>query len=405
MPPAIQFEKTKTALVLLYTPLDDNDWVEGKFERDGRVDLKGTYHFRPEHLIKRDAVGDDDLVYRFRLGRRKAEYYALDTEIFGIDYAVLIHHTATIHWRWFTAEKRISVLHVIAKLRPKRIVIGGEETDAIPETEYRKLIDKFPNYYEQTRYVLARVSAVVRDFADVEIDGEKLFRAYGNQRIKKRPRDLIERYKEVETEKYEFLLKRLQGMLNPNENDSYSENAWQKEILEIVLLLNPKYIAAFKSVTIKDCDIGGKRQLDIMLVDAGGNVDLIEIKQPFEQCIVSDRVYRDNHIPLRELSGSVMQIEKYIYLLTRWGPAGEKELTERYQKHLPPDFSLKITNPSGIVIMGRDNNLSAAQRHDFEVIKRKYKNVVDIITYDDLIRRLEAVVKQYKTTASRILMA
>ena len=55
--------------------------------------------------------------------------------------------------------------------------------------------------------------------------------------------------------------------------------------------------------------------------------------------------------------------------------------------------------------MGRDNNLSAAQRHDFEVIKRKYKNVVDIITYDDLIRRLETVVKQYKTTASRILMA
>jgi hypothetical protein len=29
--------------------------------------------------------------------------------------------------------------------------------------------------------------------------------------------------------------------------------------------------------------------------------------------------YRNNHIPLRELSGAVMQIEKYIYYLNRWG--------------------------------------------------------------------------------------
>jgi hypothetical protein len=33
------------------------------------------------------------------------------------------------------------------------------------------------------------------------------------------------------------------------------------------------------------------------------------------------------------------------------------------------------------------------QMADFEVIKRKYKNVLDIITYDDLLERLRRIVE------------
>ena len=89
-----------------------------------------------------------------------------------------------------------------------------------------------------------------------------------------------------------------------------------------------------------------------------------------------------------------MQIEKYIFYLNKWGKAGEDYLTKYYKKELPAEFSIKITNPSGIIIMGRDNNLSPEQKQDFEVIKRKYKNVVDIITYDDLISRLKFTIEQ-----------
>jgi len=45
--------------------------------------------------------------------------------------------------------------------------------------------------------------------------------------------------------------------------------------------------------------------------------------------------------------------------------------------------------------MGRTKGLSKEQMQDFEVIKRKYKNVIDIITYDDLIGRLEFTIKQW----------
>jgi hypothetical protein len=44
--------------------------------------------------------------------------------------------------------------------------------------------------------------------------------------------------------------------------------------------------------------------------------------------------------------------------------------------------------------MGRDSNLREDQRQDFEVVKRKYKYIIDIITYDDLLRRLEFIIKQ-----------
>lgn len=85
-----------------------------------------------------------------------------------------------------------------------------------------------------------------------------------------------------------------------------------------------------------------------------------------------------------------MQIEKYIYRLNRWERAGEKALTERYAHDLPPDFQIRITNPSGIIITGRDKNLTPAQRGDcgFEPgsTQPSYENFLAIVHPDDRSR-------------------
>jgi hypothetical protein len=94
-----------------------------------------------------------------------------------------------------------------------------------------------------------------------------------------------------------------------------------------------------------------------------------------------------------------MQIEKYIFYFNRWGLAGEEFLTKKYKDQLPEGFSIKITNPGGIIIMGRDDTLNEAQRQDFEVVRRKYKSVIDIITYDDLLRRLSFTIEQLRANA------
>jgi hypothetical protein len=191
--------------------------------------------------------------------------------------------------------------------------------------------------------------------------------------------------------KYNTIYEKLEKMLSDENN--YSENQWQKEILQIILLLYPKYIAVFTEVPINSDDIK-ERYLDFLLVDSNGHIDIIEIKKPFENSIMTKGLYRDNYIPLRELSGTVMQIEKYIYYLNRWSARGEKYLTDKYRVELPDNFEIKIVNPSALIIMGREKDLTASQKRDFEVVKRKYKNVVDIITYDNLLERLRFTIQQ-----------
>ncbi len=400
---AVTFLKLNDALILVYTPRDDDSWVHAKFDRGEELVIKGTFRLRQQHLLdlkihdeEADSLEND---LQFQIATLKGSYYYVDSKILSIDVPVLIHETATITWKWFTAEERVSIFKEIAELKPQRIVIGGDTPDAIPVVEYEKMIENFPNRHELKRYVLARVGSVVREYAETKVDAERLYRAYVQKRLRRTPRDLLARFSDQEQQKYQYMLDRLRAMLASEQ--SYPEAVWQTEILQIILLLNPKYIKAIQNVSIRDVDQRRTRRADILLVDASGNVDLIEIKQPFDQCILTPGQYRNNHIPLRELSGAVMQIEKYIYYLNRWGKTGEDTLTEKYRGEFPEGFKIRITNPSGIIIMGRDNNLSAAQLQDFEVVKRKYRNIVDIITYDDLLRRLEFILSHYSNGADR----
>ena len=101
-----------------------------------------------------------------------------------------------------------------------------------------------------------------------------------------------------------------------------------------------------------------------------------------------------------------MQSEKYLFHLSKWGLRGEQVLTEHYQKQLPPKLSIRITNPKALIIMGRDPEGRTVKgkcrdhRLDLEVIKRQYANMVDVLTYDDLLRRLDSVIASLERRAS-----
>lgn len=38
-----------------------------------------------------------------------------------------------------------------------------------------------------------------------------------------------------------------------------------------------------------------------------------------------------------------------------------------------------------LLLLGRSKDLNEQQTRDFELIKRQYKNIADIMTYDDLV--------------------
>jgi hypothetical protein len=91
-----------------------------------------------------------------------------------------------------------------------------------------------------------------------------------------------------------------------------------------------------------------------------------------------------------------MQVEKYLFHLNKWGVAGEKALNAKYSGDLPAGLQIKVVNPKALVILGRDNNFTAQETFDFEIIRRKYANLMDIITYDDLLRRLDNIIAQLR---------
>jgi hypothetical protein len=152
--------------------------------------------------------------------------------------------------------------------------------------------------YEKRLYASARIDAVLKNYFDTGVSAEEKFTKYLNKKSSIIGNKLSEHLVQYEVKKYELILSKLENMLDSEQE--YNEAQWQKEILEIVLLLYPKYIHVFENTPVKDPYSDKVRKLDFLLVDAGGSVDVIEIKKPFDNCIITDTQYRDNHtLPLK----------------------------------------------------------------------------------------------------------
>jgi hypothetical protein len=405
--PAVEFEILDDAFCLVYRPRDDTSWVHLRFARDEKLVVKGTFHLTRRDLVagavekELNTADDDDIAWGdddrlvFSIAQAEGEYFRFKPEILQFDTPVLLHRDARPDWKWFSAERKVSILAVIKSLGLERIVIGGPDPDAIPIGEYERLLNQFPTPHEVRRYVQARVGTVVRQYTEPAIDAEALLNAYVDKRTVASGPNLEDAFRRYDVAKYAFALDRLQTML-ANEAGT-SEAQWQLEIVEIIRLLNPRYIRAFTEVRLWDNDARTWRRIDILLVDASGNVDVIEIKKPMGKPIMLPARYRDHHMPMRDLIGAMGQVTHYLRHLNRWGHIGEEKLTEQFSVDLPAGFRIRITNPVGIVIMGRCDTLSEAQRREFEVLRRDSKGIVDIITYDDLLARLQAVLNQLRT--------
>lgn len=384
-------------LLLEYTPLNGLNWIYDAFLKDEKITIRKTFTFEKNDLHNYKTLDEsrfkgDRIV--FIIGRLQGEYYKLSSKVLSLDINLYIKSNIKINDKMFTSHRNISIFKKINAIVKEDIYIGDDVSD-LPISVFEELVASFPNSNELNKYTNARVSSILRDYFDKSVDGVTLYENYINHKTKTLKKDnLINLFSNQEYEKYRFILQKLVIMLKNESN--YSEKQWQNSILEIIQLIYPKYIKVFEEVSIKDVYNNKTKRLDYMLISSNGNIDIIEIKKPFGQSIVSENKYRDNFIPMRELSGSVMQIEKYIYYLNKWGREGEEKLTERYKEQLPVDLNIKIVNPGGIIIMGRENKLSSSQIDDFEVIKRKYKNVIDIITYDEMIARLEHIIYKFR---------
>jgi hypothetical protein len=408
----IKFHSTDSKLILSYTPdrAGNERWAIDRIESDKNVVLKQTFTFRPEDVFtisgedesfEHDLFNEDEGTIEFVLGtiveytldEEKCNYYQIKKGVLVEDFRIFISTELEFNVKYFVADNNISVFDTIFKFLSEDLYIGGLHPNSLPLKDFLLLIRNFPNTWEKKLYARSRVTSILRQYFEKVEDATEKYERYLDKKISRKGADLQKLFKDQELHKYQIVLDKMKQMLASERG--YSENQWQNEILQIILLLFPKYIFSFTEGPIRT-DVN--RRVDFLLVDAGGNIDILEIKKPHDIPILSNREYRNNYIPQKELSGTIMQVEKYIYHLNRWAYKGEKELTEKYKKELPVGFSLKITNPAGMIIMGRDNDLNAEQKLDFEVVRRKYINLIDILTYDDLIRRLEFTINSLRNT-------
>lgn len=171
-----------------------------------------------------------------------------------------------------------------------------------------------------------------------------------------------------------------------NRFETIDEKQWQEKIHNILQLLYPKYICCAREIKF----YGGKKdkQPDFLLVDANGFVDILEIKKADIRMLTQ---YRNNYVATREISGAIQQIEKYIFCLNSSDKAKE-DVSKKLTEFLPAGVEVKIVNPQGVLLAGRSNEFTDEQKKDFELIKRQYKHVADIMTYDDLAQRLRNII-------------
>ena len=123
-------------------------------------------------------------------------------------------------------------------------------------------------------------------------------------------------------------------------------------------------------------------------------MDIVEIKK-LETQLLANGLYQNNYVSSNDLKGVIQQVEKYTYCLNK---CNDKEIAktsnDKFKPEISTDFAIKSMNLQGIIIVGNRNQLINDQMSDdFELIKREFKNIIDIFTYNQLLEMLNNSIK------------
>ena len=398
----IKISRQINRLLLVYQSDRFNDarWLDERLDHDGKVTLRRTFTFTSADLVSKaeqtDGYNDDERT--FVLGVLEGDYYKVGRKILGLKHDLMLNNAMRLELGTFIARRDISVFRSIDELIDEPIIVGSDEASALPLGDFEHLLKSFPTTTELNHYARSRIARVLKDYFGTLSDAEERLSRYLESKKKPAAHSRKTLLAHFELQKFEYIHDELKSMLDAVE--SYTEKNWQQKILGLLLFVFPKYIAALENVHVKDFyshpGKASNRYIDLMLVDANGSIDIIEVKKPFPNALLSRNKYRNNHTPRKELAGTIMQAEKYIFYLSKWGSAGEQEIYRKRKSELPVGIDLKITNPKALILLGRDNDFNGEQRFDFEIIRRKYANMLDIMTYDDLLHRLENIIIMIK---------
>lgn len=387
---SISFEYSENKLILCYTPVMGLDDITKRLDTEDGISIKHTFWVTKD-LLCEDVEKDDDWeeTLHFHIGAVGEAYTQLDSEVFSTDHSFYFGNEIKLKPEMFTAYRNISILRKIDKVIERDFYIGGdwENHNGISKETFDNLLENFPKTAELDKYAHKRIASIIKDYFPECDKYEAIYEKFVESKNSSYASSFsaISKFNvQIELEQFTVAYQELMDMLNRYE--AIDEKQWQEKIHNILQLLYPKYICCAREIKF----YGGKKdkQPDFLLVDANGFVDILEIKKADVRMLTQ---YRNNYVATREISGAIQQIEKYIFCLNSSDKAKE-DVSKKLTEFLPEGVEVKIVNPQGILLAGRSNEFTDEQKKDFELIKRQYKHVADIMTYDDLAQRLRNII-------------
>lgn len=325
-------------------------------------------------------------------------YIYLDKDVFDIQNDFAFSGDITIYPKYLLSNN-VSLIKTISKTIQRNIFIDSNRSDVgddghIPISKYKEIIKKIPNRYEFAKYTKSAVQELLEDFFDVIPDYKVKYEEYLKKKRNYKYKDSFPKsFYELKIEEYSELYNELDSLLKQS---NVSEDVWQNKIIDIIRIIYPKYIIVIPKFEFQS--LGKTKIPDFLVIDSDGDVDVIEIKKADIGTLL--KKYRDNYVPKQELSGAIVQAEQYTYFLK-----SEKKRIENFIKtkyaNIIGNLEINIINPHGIVIAGRSDYMNIDEKNDFEIIKRMHKNISEIITYDDLLKRLKNIIDIFSLNSQR----
>ena len=403
---SVSFERRNDELILFYSPAMGISEITKRLSMDEEILIKRTFLVTKSMLREPDKDEYDfEDTLMFCIGQVGIEYTQIYSEVINTEHQFYFSNDIKLSLAMFVAYRNISILRKIDDLIEGDFYIGGnwESKSGISVEAYTDLIRNFPKTAELDKYANSRIANILKEFFPECDKCEEIYRRYIERKsantLNSNTKSAIKSHLAIELAQFSTALNLLEEMLSQSEG--INESVWQDKIQEILQLLYPKYILCTREIAFKGVD-GYDKRPDFLLVDSNGFVDILEIKKPDVQVLTKQASYRNNYVPVKEFAGAIQQIEKYIFCLTSLEKS-QKEVLERLSVLLPNGIKPEVVNPQGILLLGRSWDFNAQQKRDFELIKRQYKNIADIMTYDDLVQRLRNIVSALEQRVHRSL--
>ena len=109
-----------------------------------------------------------------------------------------------------------------------------------------------------------------------------------------------------------------------------------------------------------------------------------------------DEYYGKAAFIIGKVEGDYIKLDKYVFQIDT-NIYINRDLLKKYGIKM----DIQIIRPHATIIAGRSNKFDPQQINDFRIIKRKFSNIADIISYDDLIQRLERLIESVEKKSNQ----